>query len=129
MTSRVKNIQVPKKFKSKIISHPLGSITDTGLKYKFISKLFCFKIFAFASPLLDSFPSTLNTMKKVSMKRFVDFIISRYVFNFLDLHSCKPNPCLNNGLCREIDGKGKFECQCTEQFRGSICNSEYINLP
>ena len=44
---------------------------------------------------------------------------------FSVLHSCKPNPCLNNAACIEVDGKGKFECQCTEQFRGAICNSEY----
>ncbi|KAJ8014094.1 hypothetical protein DPEC_G00036680 [Dallia pectoralis] len=33
---------------------------------------------------------------------------------------CKPNPCLNNGVC-EVKGKRRFKCDCPKTFRGRIC--------
>ncbi|KAK3554470.1 hypothetical protein QTP70_023493 [Hemibagrus guttatus] len=33
--------------------------------------------------------------------------------------SCKPNPCLNNGVCEEK--KGKYKCKCPKPFKGRRC--------
>ncbi|XP_028278512.1 hyaluronan-binding protein 2-like [Parambassis ranga] len=33
---------------------------------------------------------------------------------------CDPNPCLNNGVCRE-KGKRRFKCDCPRPFRGKTC--------
>ncbi|XP_029962781.1 hyaluronan-binding protein 2 [Salarias fasciatus] len=33
---------------------------------------------------------------------------------------CNPNPCLNNGECRE-KGKRKFKCDCPKPFKGKRC--------
>ena len=32
---------------------------------------------------------------------------------------CRPNPCLNNGVCEE--GANDFVCSCKEGFRGQRC--------
>ena len=49
--------------------------------------------------------------------------IIHYFFPCIELHNCKPNPCQNEGLCIEKEGKGKFECQCSNQWRGTVCGS------
>ncbi|XP_040904995.1 hyaluronan-binding protein 2-like [Toxotes jaculatrix] len=33
---------------------------------------------------------------------------------------CNPNPCLNNGVCKE-KGKNKFKCDCPKPYKGRKC--------
>ncbi|KAI5611669.1 hyaluronan-binding protein 2 precursor [Silurus asotus] len=43
-----------------------------------------------------------------------------WLFQLQDVRgSCKPNPCLNNGLCEEK--RGKFKCKCPKAFKGRKC--------
>ncbi|XP_058235092.1 hyaluronan-binding protein 2-like isoform X2 [Hemibagrus wyckioides] len=43
-----------------------------------------------------------------------------WLFQLQDVRgSCKPNPCLNNGVCEEK--KGRYKCKCPKTFRGRRC--------
>ncbi|KAF7710854.1 hypothetical protein HF521_009726 [Silurus meridionalis] len=43
-----------------------------------------------------------------------------WLFQLQDVRgSCKPNPCLNNGVCEEK--RGKFKCKCPKAFKGRKC--------
>lgn len=35
-----------------------------------------------------------------------------------DLNDCLPNPCKNNGMC--LDGDGKFTCKCASGWSGKL---------
>ena len=39
----------------------------------------------------------------------------------LELSACNPNPCENDGTCKE-DGE-TFKCTCTSAFEGTTCQS------
>ncbi|KJH41602.1 EGF-like domain protein [Dictyocaulus viviparus] len=39
--------------------------------------------------------------------------------NLLEFTSCNTTPCLNDGICMEIDGKHR--CSCAESFHGPFC--------
>ncbi|XP_004559752.3 factor VII-activating protease [Maylandia zebra] len=46
---------------------------------------------------------------------------SDWLDEFLDLDGqCTPNPCLNNGVCKE-KGKRKFKCDCPKPYKGKKC--------
>lgn len=37
-----------------------------------------------------------------------------------DIDDCKPNPCLNNGVCE--DGINSYSCECANGFIGKNCS-------
>ena len=39
----------------------------------------------------------------------------------VELKNCLPNPCQNGGSCIELDGEGKFKCQCQLPWKGALC--------
>ncbi|XP_053357369.1 hyaluronan-binding protein 2-like [Clarias gariepinus] len=43
-----------------------------------------------------------------------------WLFQLQDVRGgCKPNPCLNNGVCEEK--RGRFKCRCPKPFKGRKC--------
>ncbi len=44
-------------------------------------------------------------------------------FSLLEIEHCDPNPCLHGGTCKE--NNGKFVCSCIQDWKGSICESEF----
>lgn len=44
----------------------------------------------------------------------------------LDLNDCLPNPCKNNGIC--FDGDGKFTCKCASGWSGTSVFYEHIAI-
>ncbi|KAF5896614.1 hyaluronan-binding protein 2-like, partial [Clarias magur] len=43
-----------------------------------------------------------------------------WLFQLQDVRGgCKPNPCLNNGVCEER--RGRFKCRCPKPFKGRKC--------
>ena len=41
---------------------------------------------------------------------------------YLDLDDCSPNPCLNEGLCKDA-GASRFICFCGDGFSGDTCET------
>ena len=48
-------------------------------------------------------------------------------FLFLEIEHCDPSPCLHGGTCKGKDGK--FNCSCSQDWTGSICESEQKGCP
>lgn len=44
----------------------------------------------------------------------------RCVVIFYFSGQCTPNPCLNNGVCKEKGGR-KFKCDCPKPYKGKKC--------
>lgn len=44
----------------------------------------------------------------------------RCVVIFYFSGQCTPNPCLNNGVCKE-KGRRKFKCDCPKPYKGKKC--------
>ncbi|KAF5896509.1 hyaluronan-binding protein 2-like [Clarias magur] len=42
--------------------------------------------------------------------------------NVFSLYECDPNPCYNNGVCKN-DGDGDFTCTCPMPFKGKRCQT------
>ncbi|XP_019127651.1 hepatocyte growth factor activator isoform X2 [Larimichthys crocea] len=40
---------------------------------------------------------------------------------FSTFNICRPNPCLNRGVCTAVPQKHSFECSCPENFTGRLC--------
>lgn len=70
----------------------------TGLYCEY-SKFFLLKLYIFARNRNTSYE--LNT-----------FVLST------DIDDCLPNPCQNNGVC--LDGDGKFTCKCSHGWTGNF---------
>ncbi|KAM4729518.1 hyaluronan-binding protein 2-like [Anableps anableps] len=50
-----------------------------------------------------------------------DESFSDWLHDLQDLHGeCTPNPCLNNGVCKEKGRRG-FKCDCPKPFKGRKC--------
>ena len=56
---------------------------------------------------------------RLKLKR--NYIIStKFFVNFTDIDNCDPNPCQNNGICKD-DG-ASFLCNCSNGFAGNTCS-------
>ena len=47
-----------------------------------------------------------------------------------DKNKCSSNPCQNNGTCTYVQtkvGEWTYECQCSDQFTGTSCESKLDN--
>ena len=44
-----------------------------------------------------------------------------HFYDFLDIHECASNPCLNGATC--IDGVGSYICECKDGWEGSHCEA------
>ena len=52
-------------------------------------------------------------------------VINDFIFLISEDDPCSPNPCLNEGLCREIDSE--WVCECVNGFRGTSCEASAGN--
>lgn len=66
----------------------------------------------------DAFPrhNMIYYILKPLAERFFFFLD----FSFHFSGQCNPNPCHNNGVCKE-KGKKKFKCDCPKPYKGKRC--------
>lgn len=51
---------------------------------------------------------------------------SLFVSSTLDLDICFPNPCRNNGVCKDVQGIAK--CDCLPPHKGPFCTGLTLNI-
>lgn len=61
------------------------------------------------------------TLKKESICRiyFYFLLFIPFIYFTLDVDPCFPNPCKNNGVCKDIQGSAK--CDCPPSHKGPFC--------
>ena len=41
-----------------------------------------------------------------------------------DIDPCNPNPCQNDGICRDV--QGKVQCECKPPHKGTFCTGQFL---
>lgn len=73
------------------------------------------KIHSLVSAIVDLLVHIVSTVS--CLKKKLKFVFDCLKIIFIpDLNDCLPNPCKNNGMC--LDGDGKFTCKCAPGWSG-----------
>lgn len=77
----------------------------------------CLCYFGFTGPYCEH-SKFLFSQRFASLSYFTVFnCVFFFALHFIsDLNDCLPNPCKNNGMC--LDGDGKFTCKCAPGWSG-----------
>ena len=41
-----------------------------------------------------------------------------------DIDPCHPNPCQNDGICKDV--QGKVQCECKPPHKGTFCTGQFL---
>ena len=41
-----------------------------------------------------------------------------------DIDPCNPNPCKNNGICKDV--QGEVQCDCKPPHKGPFCTGQFL---
>lgn len=52
--------------------------------------------------------------------KWLQSIFSLFVFLYIDLNPCEPNPCQHDGKC-ERKGRKNYKCECKDDWTGKNC--------